>query len=96
VTNFAEEVVRSQGVLCLAKLVDALSEPVRKAAGVGPWRWVSRAEMTARGKAVAGSLAAICGAMRSGPHVLVVDEVDGTEDLPEWVAAAVGVQDAAY
>jgi alpha-glucan,water dikinase len=94
VANFAEEVIRSHGLFCLSKLVDALAAPVREAAGVGPWRWVSYGEMVARGKLTgARSLSSIPNALRDTPRVLVIDEVDGTEDLTADVSAVITAQE---
>jgi alpha-glucan,water dikinase len=94
ITNFAEEVIRSQSAFSLSKLVDALFPTLRKAANIGPWKIVSQGTKVARGRlSVSESLLSVHKLEQDTPHIMIVDRIDGTEDIPSWVAAVLTTDD---
>ena len=93
-TNFTEEVIRSQNTYILSKLLDALLPLIRKTAGIGPWKIVSHGQGRATGKVkYSDSLPSIQGRSSEKPHIMVVDKINGMEDIPAWVSAIITTSD---
>ncbi|MGA1792050.1 MAG: phosphohistidine-like domain-containing protein [bacterium] len=93
-TNFTEEVIRSQNTYILSKLLDALLPLIRKTAGIGPWKIVSHGQGHAAGRIkYTDSLLSIQGRSLEKPHIMVVDRIDGTEDIPAWVSGIITKSD---
>ena len=94
ITNFAEEVIRSQGAFSLSKLVDALFPVLRQAANIGAWKIVSQGRKAARGRlSVSESLLSVQNLEQETPHIMIVDRICGTEDIPSWVTAVLTTDD---
>jgi alpha-glucan,water dikinase len=87
-TIFAEEVIRSQNTFSLSKLIDALFPVLRKVANIGSWKIIShgRRHTTAIVKA-ADSLFSVQALRLEKLHIMVVEKIYGTEDIPSWVTA---------
>lgn len=86
ITNFGEEVVRSQAVFLLSLLSQHLEPKLRATAGLGHWQVVSQA--AARGEVVVvGELSEVQGKRFSRPTVLLAERVGGEEDIPVGVQA---------
>ncbi|MGA1874964.1 MAG: phosphohistidine-like domain-containing protein [bacterium] len=88
ITNFAEEVIRSQSTFSCSKLIDALFPILRQAAGIGCWKVISngRGEATGTIKMV-DSMLSVQGSRLEEPHILLVNKIDGLEDIPTWASA---------
>lgn len=92
--NFAEEVIRSQNSFGLSKLLDALSPVIRNAANIGSWKIVSHGGKVPCGRIrVEESLAFAQGLEQKEQNIVIVDRVDGTEDIPSWVRAVLTPDD---
>ncbi|MGA1797011.1 MAG: phosphohistidine-like domain-containing protein, partial [bacterium] len=88
--NCAEEVIRSQNTFALSRLIDALLPMVRETAHIGCWKIVSRGKNAGTGRVKAArSLSSLQGRQAEGPHIMVVDTIDGTEDIPPWVSVII-------
>ncbi|MGA1842731.1 MAG: phosphohistidine-like domain-containing protein, partial [bacterium] len=89
-TNFTEEVIRSQNTFVLSKLVDALFPMLRKTAHIGPWKIISHGEGSANGAVrKIESLLSIQGCQSERPHIIISQKIDGIEDIPNWVTAII-------
>lgn len=90
ITNFSEEVVRSQPVFMLSVLLRYLDPHLRRAADVGPWQVVSQAPAVGQ-VMVMEDLSGIQGkSFESGPSVVVLaDRLTGNEDIPLGVQAVI-------
>jgi len=94
ITNFAEEVIRSQSAFSLSKLVDALFPVLRQTANIGAWKIVSQGRKAARGTlSVSESLLSVHNLEQETPHIMIVDRIHGTEDIPSWVTAVLTTDD---
>jgi len=92
--NFTEEVIRSQSSFVLSRLLDALFPRLRKVARIGSWKIVSHGRGRATGTIkVADSLLSIQGKQCEKPHIMIVDRIDGIEDIPAWVSAIITTSD---
>ncbi|MGA1843378.1 MAG: phosphohistidine-like domain-containing protein [bacterium] len=92
--NCAEEVIRSQNTYALSRLIDALFPMMRETAHIGCWKIVSRGKGTGTGRVKAtGSLPSLHDRQDEGSHIMVVDAIDGTEDIPPWVSAIITKSD---
>ncbi len=92
--NFGEEVIRSQNTFSLSKLIDTLFPILRKIANVGSWKIISRGQGCATGIVkAADSLLSIQGTHQEKPHIMLVNSIDGIEDIPPWVAAILTTSD---
>ncbi len=94
ITNFAEEVIRSQNAFSLSKLVDALFPALRKAASIEAWKIVSQGRRVAQGRlSVSESLLSVHNFDHETPHIMIVDRIQGTEDIPGWITAVLTTDD---
>ncbi len=92
--NFAEEVIRSQNSFALSKCIDALFPMLRETAGIGCWKIISHGQGKASGIIKgAESLLPFQGKQEAKPHILLVDTIDGQEDIPDWVSAILTTSD---
>jgi alpha-glucan,water dikinase len=88
ITYFSEEVIRSQNTFSLSKLIDALLPILRKTADMGRWKIVSHGRSRATGTIkIAHSLQSVQNLQLDKPYIMIVDKIDGTEDIADWVAA---------
>ena len=88
ITYFAEEVIRSQNTFSLSKLIDALFPILRKTANMGYWKIVSHGMRRTTGTVKpVDSLLSVQNLELEKPHIMIVDNVYGTEDIPSWVTA---------
>jgi alpha-glucan,water dikinase len=93
-TNFTEEVIRSQNTFVLSKLIDSLFPMVRKTANIGCWKIVSHGKGSATGTIkVTDALLSIQGRQFEKPHIMIVNKIDGIEDIPYWVTAVITKSD---
>ncbi|MGA1868234.1 MAG: phosphohistidine-like domain-containing protein [bacterium] len=86
--NFAEEVIRSQNTFSLAKLIDTLSPIIRKIGNISHWKLISHGSRSATGtiKPI-DSLLSMQGEKLEKPHIMLVNTIQGIEDIPDNVAA---------
>ncbi len=97
-TNFSEEVVRSQPSFLLSLLLQRLEPHLRRVAGLGPWSLSS----LGAGRGAASGSALFLRDMGQAPialaqpTVLVIDRLSGTDDIPSGATAvlAAGTVDA--
>jgi alpha-glucan,water dikinase len=93
-TNFTEEVIRSQNTFVLSKLVDKLFPMLRETAHIGRWKIVSHGKGNATGIIkVTDSLLSLQGSQFEKPHIMIVKKIDGIEDIPNWVSAIITTSD---
>jgi alpha-glucan, water dikinase len=85
---FSEEVVRGRIEFVVSTLLRKLDEVLRRSSGLGRWQVVSRGRGQVGG-VVEGlaSLAGVQGRRFEARTILIVDEINGDEDIPEGVTA---------
>jgi alpha-glucan,water dikinase len=89
ITLFSEEVVRGGSLgFVLSLLLRHLDPLLRQAARIGDWQIVSRGGGAGRVEVVP-ALRSVQGRRFDGPTIIVADEVQGDEEIPEGVSAVI-------
>ncbi len=88
VSLFAEEVVRGRPAFVLSLLLRKLDTLLRKSADLGNWQVISLGSGTGVIETVS-HLKAIQGRSFTGPAVVVADDAEGNEEIPEGVVALI-------
>jgi alpha-glucan,water dikinase len=86
ITLFSEEVVRGSPVFTLSLLLRPLDAKLREQAGLGGWQVISAAPGGGKVRPVQ-RLVDVQGQRFPEPTVLIADEVNGNEEIPEGVTA---------
>jgi len=88
ISLFAEEVVRGRPAFVLSLLLHKLDTLLRKIADLGNWQVISLNSGTGVIKAIS-HLKSIQGRSFTSPAVIVADEMEGNEEIPEGVIALI-------
>ena len=89
ITLFSEEVVRGSSLgFVVSMLLHQLEPILRQAAKLGAWQIISRGEGAGKME-VAGSLRSLQQRNFAEPVVVVVDRIDGDEEIPEGITAVI-------
>jgi alpha-glucan, water dikinase len=85
---FSEEVVRGRVEPILSALIRRLTPLIRKGADLGNWQIISRNEAVGEVRLVS-TLRAVQEERFDGPTVIIADEVNGDEEVPQGVTAVI-------
>src|SRR5208337_1538478 len=88
VSLFAEEVVRGRPAFVLSVLLRKLDTLLRKSADLGNWQVISLSSGTGVLETVP-HLKSIQGRSFAGPTIIVADNVEGNEEIPEGVISLI-------
>src|SRR5208337_3858297 len=88
VSLFAEEVVRGRPAFVLSVLLRKLDTLLRKSADLGNWQVISLSNGTGVIETVS-HLKSIQGRSFTSPAVIVANDVEGNEEIPEGVIALI-------
>jgi alpha-glucan,water dikinase len=88
VSLFTEEVVRGRPAFVLSLLLRKLDALLRKSADIGNWQVISLGSGTGVIETVS-NLKSIQGKRFTSPTVIVADDVEGNEEIPEGVIALI-------
>jgi hypothetical protein len=92
--HFAEEVIRSQSTFALSRLMDALFPMLCRTAQIGCWKIISQGRGSSTGTiSLADSLRSIQGRPSEKRRIMLVDKVEGIEEIPPWVSAILTMSD---
>jgi alpha-glucan,water dikinase len=88
ISLFTEEVVRGRPAFVLSLLLRKLDTMLRKSADMGNWQVISLSSGTGVIETVS-HLKSVQGRSFTGPAVIVADDVEGNEEIPEGVIALI-------